>query len=61
MAFILIIMSMVLGERKMANIKFSERSSDDFAQKCRAALEKSWGIDIPAPNSLGKKGNSQKK
>ena len=44
----------------MANEKFSPSLNAEFAEKCRAALQKSWGIDIPAPKSCGKKANTQK-
>ncbi len=33
----------------MANQKFSQNLEDEFAEKCRKALEKSWGIEIPKP------------
>jgi hypothetical protein len=33
----------------MANQKFSQNLEDEFAEKCRMALEKSWGIEIPKP------------
>jgi hypothetical protein len=33
----------------MANQKFSLNLEDEFAEKCRKALEKSWGIEIPKP------------
>ena len=44
----------------MAHERFSEGLNDEFAEKCRAALQKSWGIEIPAPKSFGKKENFQK-
>jgi hypothetical protein len=34
----------------MANQKFAQKLENEFAEKCRIALEKSWGIDIPRPN-----------
>lgn len=33
----------------MATQKISQNLEDDFAEKCRTALEKSWGIVIPKP------------
>jgi hypothetical protein len=33
----------------MANQKFSQQLESEFAEKCRIALEKSWGIVIPKP------------
>jgi len=33
----------------MANQKFPKKLENEFAQKCRIALEKSWGIQIPKP------------
>jgi hypothetical protein len=33
----------------MATQKIPQNLEDDFAEKCRTALEKSWGIEIPKP------------
>jgi hypothetical protein len=33
----------------MANQKFPQKIENEFADKCRIALEKSWGIEIPKP------------
>ncbi len=33
----------------MATQKIPQNLEDDFAEKCRTALEKSWGIVIPKP------------
>jgi hypothetical protein len=33
----------------MTKQKFSQNLEDEFAEKCRKALEKSWGIEIPKP------------
>jgi hypothetical protein len=33
----------------MTNKKFPKKFENDFAEKCRIALEKSWGIEIPKP------------
>jgi hypothetical protein len=33
----------------MTNQKFFQKLEDEFAEKCRKALEKSWGIEIPKP------------
>jgi hypothetical protein len=34
----------------MATQKIPQNLEDDFAKKCRTALEKSWGIEIPKPS-----------
>jgi hypothetical protein len=39
----------------MADGKFSDVSNAEFAEKCRVALEKSFGTDIPMPKSCNKK------
>ena len=39
----------------MTNQEFPKNSDDKFAEKCRVALEKSWGMDIPTPKPLAKK------
>jgi hypothetical protein len=31
-------------------------NKNDFSEKCRTALERSWGITIPTPKTLLKKG-----
>jgi hypothetical protein len=33
----------------MATQKIPQNLEDDFAEKCRTALKKSWGIEIPKP------------
>jgi hypothetical protein len=33
----------------MANQKFPQKLENEFAEKCRISLEKSWGIEIPKP------------
>ncbi len=33
----------------MVTQKIPQNLEDDFAEKCRAALKKSWGIEIPKP------------
>jgi hypothetical protein len=33
----------------MVNQKLPQNLEDKFAEKCRIALEKSWGIEIPKP------------
>ena len=43
------------SERKMTNDEFPQSSDDKFAEKCKDALRKSWGMDIPTPKSLVKK------
>ena len=44
----------------MASQKFFQDLDNKFAEKCRIALEKSWGIDIPTPKSRNIKANMQK-
>jgi hypothetical protein len=39
----------------MISQEFSESLEEEFAEKCRKALEKSWGISIPMPKSLNNK------
>ena len=48
-----------LSERKMEEEKVSESSNVELGEKCKAALQKSWGIDIPMPKAFGKKPNMQ--
>jgi len=46
----------------MMEQEFSEKYDDgELAEKCRRALEKSLGIDIPLPKFMVKKANMQKK
>ena len=33
----------------MATQKIPQNLENDFAEKCKTALEKSWGIEIPKP------------
>jgi hypothetical protein len=33
----------------MTNRNFPQKFEKEFAEKCRIALEKSWGIEIPKP------------
>jgi hypothetical protein len=36
----------------MLNSKYQTTQESEFAQKCRLALEKSWGTTIPAPKCM---------
>jgi len=36
-----------------------EIDMDDFAERCRIALEKSYGFKVPLPKSLGQKRKTQ--
>ncbi len=38
----------------MQNQKFPRNPDGALAEKCRIALEKSWGVDIPVPKSWKK-------
>jgi len=33
----------------MENQKFPQKFENEFVEKCRIALEKSWGTEIPKP------------
>jgi hypothetical protein len=44
----------------MSNEKFPQNQDDAFAEKCRRALEKSWGMEIPTPKSQKFKGSIPK-
>ncbi|MGD0204491.1 MAG: hypothetical protein ABSC20_11385 [Candidatus Bathyarchaeia archaeon] len=44
----------------MINQKFSKNHDRKMAEKCRRALEKSYGADIPMPKCMLKKANMQK-
>jgi hypothetical protein len=39
----------------MISQEFSENLEEEFAEKCRKALEKSWGVNVPMPNCLNNK------
>jgi len=49
-----------LRGKEMMNQEFSKDYDSEMAEKCRRALEKSYGIDIPMPKCLLKKVNMQK-
>jgi hypothetical protein len=38
----------------MAPQEIPQNLENDFAKKCRTALEKSWGIEIPKPHTKTK-------
>jgi hypothetical protein len=42
------------GFTPMQREKYCEKGTDNLAEKCRIALEKSYGSKIPLPQSLGK-------
>ena len=44
----------------MMRQKFSKNYDSEMAEKCRRALEKSYGTDIPMPKCIVKKVNSQR-
>jgi hypothetical protein len=44
----------------MMNQELSQNQDAEMAEKCRKALEKSYGIDIPMPKCVVKKVNMQK-
>ncbi len=44
----------------MMRQKFSENHDSEMAEKCRRALEKSYGMDIPMPKCIVKKVNQPK-
>jgi hypothetical protein len=39
----------------MITVKPETQKENDFAEKCRIALEKSYGISFPKPSCLSKK------
>jgi len=39
---------------------FSKNHDSEMAEKCRRALEKSYGMDIPVPKCMIKKSNMPK-
>jgi len=45
----------------MMNQELSQNQEEEMAEKCRKALEKSYGVDIPLPKYMVKKANMQKK
>ena len=45
----------------MMNQELSQNQDAEMAEKCRKALEKSYGVDIPLPKYMVKKANMQKK
>jgi hypothetical protein len=47
-----------LMRTRMVNRKYAKKSNDRLAEKCREALEKSYGFEIPVPKCLIKKRNS---
>ncbi len=49
-----------LRGKEMMNQKFSKNPDMEMAEKCRRALEKSYGTDIPMPKCMVKKGNMHK-
>ena len=49
-----------LRGKEMMNQKFSKNHDREMAEKCRRALEKSYGTDIPMPKCMLKKANMQK-
>jgi hypothetical protein len=49
----------VNGEGKMIRSTHSQNTDAQFAEKCRKALEKSWGVDIPKPKLISKKTNEK--
>ncbi len=49
-----------LRGKEMMNQKFSKDHDREMAVKCRRALEKSYGADIPMPKCIVKKANVQK-
>ena len=42
----------MLSERKMAENNVQANGESEFALKCRMALEKSWGMNIPTPEGM---------
>jgi len=44
----------------MMNQELSENQDGEMAEKCRRALEKSYGADIPMPKCIVRKANMQK-
>jgi hypothetical protein len=51
---------MIMRKGNMSNEKFPQNQDDAFAEKCRRALEKSWGMEIPTPKTQKFKANMQK-
>ena len=47
--------------KEMINQELSQNQDREMAEKCRKALEKAYGIDIPMPKCMVKKANMQKK
>jgi hypothetical protein len=47
--------------KEMLNQELSQNEDGEMAEKCRKALEKSYGIAIPIPKCMLKKANVQKK
>jgi len=45
----------VIEERRMINREFASNHNDELAERCRKALEKECGFDIPMPKSSLKK------
>jgi hypothetical protein len=45
----------------MINQEFTKNHDGEFAEKCRKALEKAYGVDIPMPKCMVKRANTQKK
>jgi hypothetical protein len=45
----------------MINQEFTKNHDGEFAEKCRKALEKAYGVDIPMPKCMVKRANTEKK
>ena len=45
----------------MMNQELSQNQDREMAEKCRKALEKSYGVDIPMPKCMAKKSSAPKK
>jgi hypothetical protein len=52
--------NIMMRESKTEHQKVSQNIDNVLAEKCRIALEKSWGIDIPTPKSWNNKANRKK-
>jgi hypothetical protein len=50
----------IAGGKEMMDQSFPRDDDKEIAEKCRKALEKSFGIDIPLPKCMVKKENKNK-
>jgi hypothetical protein len=48
------------SEKKMINQKFTQNLDGEFAEKCRKALEKAYGVDFPMPKCRVKRATRKK-